>query len=71
MTEPLTFFVSFMVSLVGLALFIYGKRQKRLPQVMAGLLLMVFPYFVSSLWLLLGVAVGIGALTVIAVRSGL
>jgi hypothetical protein len=32
---------------------------------------MVFPYFLSSLGPLVGIAVGIGALTVLAVRAGL
>ncbi len=32
----------------GLGYFIYGKKQQRLVPLFCGVLLMVFPYFVSS-----------------------
>ena len=40
--------VSLIVGTVGFALFIYGKKQFRLPQMAVGVILMVYPYFVSS-----------------------
>ena len=41
-----------LVSAVGVVLFVYGKKQERVPQLVAGLLFMVYPYFVESrLWL--------------------
>ena len=33
---------------LGLGYFMYGKKQKRLMPFISGLLLMVFPYFISS-----------------------
>ena len=35
-------------SSVGLGYFIYGRRQNRKAALMAGIALMVYPYFVSS-----------------------
>ncbi len=49
-------FASFLVSSIGLVAFIYGKRQGRIPQMVVGLLLLVYPYFVSNLWLMFGIA---------------
>ena len=46
---------------IGLGFFIYGKKQKAVVPLVCGLALMVFPYFVSNTWLLIGV----GALLVV------
>ena len=35
---------------IGLGFFIYGKRQSAPVPLACGLLLMVFPYFVSNAW---------------------
>jgi len=42
---------------VGLGFFIYGKKQKAVVPLVCGLLLMIFPYFISNTILL--VAIGI------------
>lgn len=43
---------------IGLGYFVYGKRQKAAVPLLCGIALMVFPYFVSNLWVmvLLGAA---------------
>lgn len=43
---------------IGLGFFVYGKRQKAPVPLVCGVALMVFPYFVSNLWVmvLLGAA---------------
>ena len=46
---------SFVVSSVGFVLFYYGKKMRRTPQLFVGLILMVFPYFVSNVFLMLGI----------------
>ncbi len=51
--SPTWLFLSLIISGVGLALFIYGKKQGRIPQLVAGLVLMVYTYVVTStLWML-------------------
>ena len=50
--DPSSLFVSLTVSSVGFVLLAYGKKQQRLPQVFAGLALMIYPYFVDG-WLMM------------------
>jgi len=47
-------------SSIGVGFFIYGKKQGRLPQLFAGVALMVYPYFVDSV---IGLLVTGGAIT--------
>ncbi len=47
---------------VGLGYFLYGKNQKALVPTLCGLVLMIFPYFVSSTLLL--VVVGLGLMVI-------
>lgn len=62
---------SLLVSSIGMATFVYGKRQSRLPQMVAGVALMVFPYFVSNVLLMAGIAVVLLVGLWVAVRAGL
>lgn len=62
---------AFMVSTFGLGFFIYGKKQSRLPQLVAGIALMVLPSAspgADTTWLLGG---GVLVALWIAVRGGL
>ena len=44
--------LSLVPSGVGLFLFMYGKKQERLAYIAAGIVLMVYPYFVTNrLWM--------------------
>jgi predicted membrane protein len=42
---------------IGLGFFIYGKRQRNAVPLICGLLLMIFPYFVSNTTLLVALGV--------------
>ncbi len=54
---------SMLIGSVGLGLLIYGKKQLRVPQIVVGIALLVYPYFVSNVLVMLGIAVAaIGAL---------
>jgi hypothetical protein len=56
--EPLYLAVSLIVSGIGFVMFMYGKKQHRPVQLGAGLLLLLFPFFVrDGLWLGLSGAV--------------
>ncbi len=68
--DPGILFVSFMTSLVGFALFTYGRKQERPPQLIGGLVLMCYPYFVGSISGLLIVGALIAAAVWMAVRMG-
>lgn len=62
---------SFVIGSVGFVSFVYGKRQRRLPQMGVGLLLMGFPYFVGSVPWMIGIAVALVAALWLMVRVGL
>ena len=60
-----------MISTVGLGLLIYGKRQQRIPQIVVGILMLVYPYFVPG-WILPAViAVALLALMSAAIHFGM
>ena len=63
-------FVSLIVSSVGFVLLAYGKKQQRLPQVFAGLALMIYPYFVDGWLAMAGVGAIICGALWFAVRQG-
>lgn len=41
--DPAWLFLSLIPGGIGFVLFVYGKKQQRLPQLVGGLLLMVYP----------------------------
>ncbi len=53
---------SLLFSSVGLGFFLYGKKQQALVPLFSGLALMVYPYFVSSVILLVAIGVGLTVL---------
>lgn len=62
--------LSLLIGAVGAGLFIYGKRQRAWPQMLGGVILCLYPYFVSNLWIMGGIAVAIILGVWIAVRQG-
>jgi hypothetical protein len=64
-------FVSLIVSAVGFALFQYGRKQLRMPQIVAGLVMMVYPYFIAGLLAMLGVGAAILGLMYAALQLDL
>jgi hypothetical protein len=59
-----------LVSSIGFVLFVYGKKQSRFPQLVVGLVLMVYPYFVPSALLMFGIAVCLLGMLWLGVRAG-
>lgn len=64
-------FASVVVGSVGFGFFLYGKRQRRIPHVLAGLAMMVFPYFVHSVALMGIIAAALVGLLALASYLGL
>jgi hypothetical protein len=62
---------SLLVSSVGFVSFAYGKKQRRLPQMLVGVALMGFPYFVSSVPWMFGIAAALIGVLVALLRIGL
>jgi hypothetical protein len=46
---------------IGLGFFIYGKRQKVVVPLVCGLVLIIFPYFISNTLLLVAIGVALVA----------
>jgi hypothetical protein len=64
-------FASLLIGSVGLVLFVYGKRQERLPQLIVGVILMVYPYFVGDVVWMSAIAVVLLVGLKLALRNGL
>jgi hypothetical protein len=48
--------LSFLISTVGLGYFMYGKKAVRYRFLIAGLILMIYPYFIPGILLMLIIA---------------
>jgi len=68
--DPMWLFLSLIPSGAGFVLFTYGRKQDRRPQLIAGLLLMVYPYVATSVLSLLGVGAAISGGLWFAIRMG-
>ena len=63
-------FAGFAVSMVGLGFFMYGRKQGRPPQILFGLISMVYPYFVSGPAWVFGIFALLSAALWLALRVG-
>jgi uncharacterized membrane protein len=68
--DPTWLFLSLIPAGIGSVLFVYGKKQQRPLQMVAGLLFIVYPYFTPDLVSLVGVGAAIGLALWYAVRQG-
>lgn len=68
--DPTWLFLSLIPSGAGFVLFVYGKKQERWPHLAAGLVLMVYPYFATTILSLVAVGAAIGAALWYAIRLG-
>ena len=68
--DPTWLFLSLIPSGIGFVLFVYGKKQERLPLMLGGIVFSVYPYFTSSILALVGVGVVLGTGLWLIVRAG-
>jgi hypothetical protein len=68
--DPTWLLLSLLIGAVGLALFLYGKKQARWPQLVVGILFMVYPYFTTTLTSLLVVGALLGGALWYLIRTG-
>jgi hypothetical protein len=68
--DPTWIFLSMIPAGIGFVLFIYGKKQQRWPQLVAGIAMMVYPYFTSTITAMTAVGVLICAALWYVVRIG-
>ena len=68
--DPTWLLLSLIPGGVGFVLFVYGKKQQRWPQMLAGIAFFVYPYFATSVAALVGVGVALSAALWWALRAG-
>ena len=61
---------SFLISTVGFGFFLYGKKQMRVPQLVVGIAMMVYPYVITDSFWVVGIAMALVLGLWIAVRAG-
>jgi hypothetical protein len=59
-----------LVSTVGFGLFTYGRKQTRVPQLLAGIVMMVYPGFIASPAVILAIGAGLVGGVWVSVRAG-
>ena len=60
--NPWTLISGLVIGLVGMVLFMYGKREQNLRALGAGVVLCVYPYFVASvvlMWVVFALVLGV------------
>jgi hypothetical protein len=51
--------LSVLLGAIGVGYIVYGRKQMRGMALISGILLCVFPYFVTNIWLMLLIAAGV------------
>ena len=65
-----TLLAGLLVSSIGFVLLSYGKKMSRPPHLLAGLILMVYPYFIPGAILVLVIGAVLLTLLWLAVKQG-
>lgn len=68
--NPTLLMLSLIPSGIGFVLFMYGRKQQRWPQLVCGLLLMVYPYFTTTITTMVGGGVLLGAALYVMLAAG-
>jgi len=67
--DPTWILLSGLISLIGFAVFTYGRKQRTATHTLIGVGLMGYPYFVSDLYAMVGI--GIALLVAMVVGNGI
>ncbi len=62
--------VSLLISSVGVGLFLYGRKQARLPHLVIGIVLVGYTYFVPSLLVMVLIGAGLIVVLWVLVKAG-
>jgi len=62
---------SLLVGSIGFVSFAYGKKMRRLPQMLIGVALMAYPYFVASVPIMLGIGVALLGVLALMIKLGM
>jgi hypothetical protein len=68
--DPTSLVISFLISAIGFVLLQYGRKMSRPPQMLAGIVLLIFPYFVPGVGWMLGIAAALLLLLWVSLQRG-
>lgn len=68
--DPTLLMLSVIPSGIGFVLFMYGRKSDRWPQLVTGILFMVYPYFTGSTTSMVSVGVLLGAMLYLMIQVG-
>lgn len=68
--DPTSLVISFLISSIGFVLLQYGRKMSRPPQMLAGIVLLVFPYFVPGIGWMLGIAAALLLMLWVGLQRG-
>ena len=68
--DPTLLMLSVIPSGIGFVLFMYGRKSDRWPQLVTGILFMVYPYFTGSTISMVSVGVLLGAMLYLMIQVG-
>ena len=69
--SPGSIMASLVVGGAGFVAFVYGKKQRRAPQLMIGIVMMIYPYFVPRPLPCLAIGAGLLGLMWLLIYMGL
>ena len=69
--DPGYILANMLVSGVGYVMFMYGKKQRRFPQMAIGVLMLIYPYFITDIPMMLMIGAVLCGLTFALVRLGI
>ena len=65
-----TILASLLISSIGFVLMAYGRKMGRTPQLITGVVMLVYPYFVGGALPVLGIGAGVLLLMWLAIQRG-
>lgn len=68
--DPTLLMLSLIPSGIGYVLFTYGRKERRFPQLLCGLVFMVYPYFTASVATMVSVGVATAAALYLMITVG-
>ena len=67
--DPTYLMLALLFGMVGMALFMYGKKTQRLPHLMAGVALMTCPYFITNVIAMMSVCIVVAIMPFVMPQS--
>jgi hypothetical protein len=69
-SDPAVLFLDLIASAVGFVLLAYGRKQRRWPQMVGGVLFCIYPYLCESVTSMVVAGIALGAAVWLAIRQG-